>query len=244
MNPEFWRKRWQEKRIGFNQSAANPLLVEYIKHLDLSAGSRIFVPLCGKSIDMAWLAAQGYDVVGVELVETAVQDFFVEQNIQYTISQHVENPAITCYQGQLIEGEERRTITLWVADIFTLTPTDIGPIDAVYDKAALIALPADMRKKYSEQIRQLSGNVNKSVSVDSIDNNVAPQLLMTLNYDQSKKNGPPFSISGEQLQQYYGSHYQMCELANVPTVIGSAPDLKVTEHAWLLSHKQISLRSD
>ena len=96
MNPEFWRKRWQEKRIGFNQSAANPLLVEYIKHLNLSAGSRIFVPLCGKSIDMAWLAAQGYDVVGVELVETAVQDFFVEQNIQYTISQHVENPAITC----------------------------------------------------------------------------------------------------------------------------------------------------
>ncbi|MFP3489445.1 hypothetical protein R0K20_17785, partial [Staphylococcus sp. SIMBA_130] len=93
----------------------------------------------------------------------------------------------------LIEGEERRTITLWVADIFMLTPTDVGPIDAVYDKAALIALPADMRTKYSEQIRQLSGKVNRTVSVDSIDNNVAPQLLMTLNYDQSKKNGPPFS---------------------------------------------------
>jgi len=241
MNPEFWHKRWREKRIGFNQSAANPLLVEYIKHLDLSPGNRIFVPLCGKSIDMAWLAAQGYDVVGVELVETAVQDFFVEQNIQPVVSRHVENPAITCYQGSLpsrVSGQPSvQTITLWVADIFALTPTVIGPIDAVYDKAALIALPTDMQPQYSEHIRQLSGNVNKSVRVDSIDNNVAPQLLITLNYDQSKKAGPPFSISEEQLQQYYGSHYQICELANVPTIIGSAPDLLVTEHAWLLSHK-------
>ncbi|MEZ7503338.1 thiopurine S-methyltransferase [Psychrobacter sp. Arc29] len=220
MNPEFWHKRWQEKRIGFNQSAVNPLLTEYIDHLDLAAGSRIFVPLCGKSIDMVWLAAQGYDVVGVELVETAVQAFFAEQNIQPTVSQHAENPDIKCYQGQLVDGEEQRTITLWVADIFALTSTDIGTIDAIYDKAALIALPADMRPDYSAQIRKVSDN--------------APQLLITLNYDQSKKDGPPFSINHEQVQQYYGSHYQLCELASEPASIGSAPDLKVTEHIWLL----------
>jgi thiopurine S-methyltransferase len=235
MNPEFWYKRWQEKRIGFNQSAVNPLLIEYFNHLNLPAGSSVFVPLCGKSIDMVWLAAQGYDVVGVELVETAVQEFFAEQNIQPTVSQHAENPAIKCYQGQLpnqISGHPSvQTITLWVADIFALTPTDIGSIGAVYDKAALIALPADMRTKYSEQIRQLSGNVNK------VDSKAAPQLLVTLNYDQSKKDGPPFSINGKQLQQYYGSHYQICELASEPASIGSAPDLTVTEHVWLLSNK-------
>lgn len=107
MTPEFWHKRWQEKRIGFNQSAVNPLLTEYIDHLDLAVGSRIFVPLCGKSIDMVWLAAQGYDVVGVELVETAVQEFFAEQNIQSIVSQHAENPDIKCYQGQLINGENQ-----------------------------------------------------------------------------------------------------------------------------------------
>jgi thiopurine S-methyltransferase len=220
MNPEFWHKRWQEKRIGFNQSAVNPLLTEYINHLDLAAGSRVFVPLCGKSIDMVWLAAQGYDVVGVELVETAVQEFFAEQNIQPIVSQHAENPDIKYYQGQLVDDEEQQTITLWVADIFALTSTDIGTIDAIYDKAALIALPADMRPDYSEQIRKVSDN--------------APQLLITLNYDQSKKDGPPFSINSEQLQQYYGSHYQLCELSSEPASIGSAPNLKVTEHIWLL----------
>ena len=220
MNPEFWHKRWQEKRIGFNQSAVNPLLTEYIDHLDLAVGSRIFVPLCGKSIDMVWLAAQGYDVVGVELVETAVQAFFAEQNIQPIVSQHVEKPDIKCYQGQLVDGDEQRTITLWAADIFALTSTDLGTIDAIYDKAALIALPADMRPDYSEQIRKVSDN--------------APQLLITLNYDQSKKDGPPFSINHEQVQQYYGSHYQICKLASEPSSIGSAPNLKVTEHIWLL----------
>ncbi|KRU22445.1 thiopurine S-methyltransferase [Psychrobacter piscatorii] len=220
MTPEFWHKRWQEKRIGFNQSAVNPLLTEYIDHLDLAVGSRIFVPLCGKSIDMVWLAAQGYDVVGVELVETAVQEFFAEQNIQPIVSQHVENPDIKCYQGQLVDGDEQRTITLWAADIFALTSTDLGTIDAIYDKAALIALPADMRPDYSEQIRKVSDN--------------APQLLITLNYDQSKKDGPPFSINSQQLQQYYGSHYQICKLASEPSSIGSMPDLKVTEQVWLL----------
>lgn len=219
MNPEFWQKRWQEKRIGFNQSEVNPLLIKCWSALNVPTGSRIFVPLCGKSIDMVWLAAQGCDVVGVELVESAVQEFFAEQNIEPSVHQPVENPAIKCYQGQLVNNE--RSITLWVTDIFALTAKDIGSINAVYDKAALIALPADTRSGYSEQIRKISGN--------------APQLLITLNYDQSKKDGPPFSINGEQVQQYYGNHYQMTELASEPASIGSMPELVVTEHVWLLS---------
>lgn len=227
MNPEFWHKRWQEGRIGFNQSMVNPLLTEYFNRLNLTAGSRIFVPLCGKSIDMVWLATQGYDVVGVELVETAVQAFFAEQNIEPTVYQQADNPAIRYYQGQL----SGQTITLWAANIFALTAKDIGSIDAIYDKAALIALPADMRMKYSEEVRKLSSDTSK---VDGANNEITPQLLLTLNYDQCKKNGPPFSINSEQLQQYYGSHYQLCELASEPASIGSAPDLKVTEHIWLL----------
>lgn len=217
MNPEFWQNRWQEKRIGFNQSEASPLLIKHWSELNLPAGSRIFVPLCGKSIDMVWLASQGYDVIGVELVESAVQAFFNEQNIKPTVFQHAENPAITCYQGQLL-GQK---VELWVADIFALTAENIEIVDAVYDKAALIALPADMRSNYSEQLRKISGN--------------APQLLITLNYDQSKKDGPPFSINHEQVQQYYGSHYQIAELASEPASIGSMPELTVSEQVWLLS---------
>lgn len=216
MNAEFWHSRWQEKRIGFNQSAVNPLLINYFKQLNLPAGSRVFVPLCGKSIDMAWLAAQGYDVVGVELVETAVQEFFTEQNISPTVHQYLDNPAIKYYQGQL----SGQIITLWVADIFALSSDHIGSVNAVYDKAALIALPADMRVQYSAQMYQLSAN--------------APQFIITLTYDQSKKAGPPFSISSEQIQQYYGNHYKICELASEPTSIGSAPELTVSEHVWLL----------
>lgn len=216
MNAEFWHSRWQEKRIGFNQSAVNPLLINYFKQLNLPAGSRVFVPLCGKSIDMAWLAAQGYDVVGVELVETAVQEFFTEQNISPTVHQHADNPAIKYYQGQL----SGQIITLWVADIFALSSDHIGSVNAVYDKAALIALPADMRVQYSAQMYQLSAN--------------APQFIITLTYDQSKKAGPPFSISSEQIQQYYGDNYHISELTSEPTSIGSAPELTVSEHVWLL----------
>lgn len=218
MNPEFWQTRWQEKRIGFNQSEINPLLMKYWSDLNLPIDSHVFVPLCGKSIDMVWLLSQGYDVIGVELVESAVQEFFAEQNIEPTVHQHLENPAIKCYQGKLEDDE--RNITLWVADIFALTAKDLGNVDAVYDKAALIALPVDMRSDYSEQIRKISGN--------------APQLLITLNYDQSKKDEPPFSVSSEQVQQYYGSHYQLIELASEPASIGFAPELKVTERVWLL----------
>ncbi|GAA0803420.1 thiopurine S-methyltransferase [Psychrobacter piscatorii] len=216
MNPEFWHNRWQEKHTGFHQSEVNPLLIKYWSKLNLPAGSRVFVPLCGKSIDMIWLAAQGYDIVGVELVESAVKEFFSENRILHTIINHPHNPNIKYYHWQ----HENQKIEILVADIFSLSIEDIDYIDAVYDRAALIALPADMRPDYSEQIRKVSDN--------------APQLLITLNYDQSKKDGPPFSINGEQLQQYYGNHYQLCELASESSSIGSAPDLNVTEHVWLL----------
>jgi len=220
MNPEFWQSRWQEGRIGFHKSEFNPLLIKYFNHLNLPAGSRVLVPLCGKSIDMVWLAAQGYEVVGVELVESAVQEFFVEQNISPTIHQHADNPAIKYYQGQLAE----QTITLWVADIFALKAADIGDIDAIYDRAALIALPTDMRPKYSEQVIKLSTNT--------------PQLLLTLNYDQNEWAGPPFSISNEQVQQYYSVHYQITELESEPSTLNANPEMTVTEHVWLLNNKR------
>ena len=219
MNPEFWHERWQDKRIGFNQPKVNPLLIKYFSHLKLPKGSRVFAPLCGKSIDMLWLAEQGYEVVGIELVESAVQEFFAEQNILPTVNEHVDDSAIKCYQSQF----KGQTITLWVADIFALSATDVGSIDAVYDRAALIAMPPDMQPQYSEQVTILSNN--------------APQLLLTLNYDQNEWAGPPFSISHEQVQQYYSPHYQITELEGEPSTLNANPDMAVTEHVWLLEQK-------
>ena len=223
MNSKFWQQRWQEGRIGFHKSDVNPELIKHFSTLALPIGSQVLVPLCGKSVDMVWLAHAGYDVVGIELVESAVQAFFAEQNIMPTITEFTsaaDRSPLKRYQGQLAG----QTISLWVADIFALSPTAIGDIDAVYDRAALIALPADMRPDYSKQIYKLSNN--------------APQLLITLNYDQSKKDGPPFSISQEQLQQYYDANYEIIELESQSSTLNSAAELSVTEHVWLLSKNQ------
>ena len=219
MNPEFWQARWQEKRIGFNQPEVNPILIKYFADLNLPIGSRVLVPLCGKSIDMIWLAAQGYDVIGIELVESAVQEFFIDQDIAYTITEHDKHLNIKCYQGKILE----QRITLWVADIFALNSDDIGHVDAVYDRAALIAMPAELRTQYSQQVINLSHN--------------ASQLLLTLNYDQNERAGPPFSISLEQIQQYYSAHYDIYELEGEPSTLNAAPEMSVTEQVWLLSQK-------
>ncbi|MBB3107831.1 thiopurine S-methyltransferase [Psychrobacter luti] len=222
MNSKFWQQRWQEGRIGFHQSDVNLQLIKYFSTLALPIGSRVLVPLCGKSVDMVWLARAGYDVIGIELVESAVQAFFDEQNITPIITEFTSNfdeSTLKRYQGQLAG----QTISLWVADIFALSSTAIGDIAAVYDRAALIALPADVRPDYSEQIYKLSNN--------------APQLLITLNYEQSKKDGPPFSISQEQLKHYYDANYEIIELENQSSILNSASELSVTEHVWLLSKR-------
>ena len=220
MDSKFWQQRWQDGRIGFHKSNVNPQLTEYFSELAVPISGQVLVPLCGKSVDMVWLAHAGYDVVGVELVETAVQAFFAEQKVIPTITEFksaTDNAILKRYQGQLAG----QTITLWAADIFALSATDIGEINAVYDRAALIALPATMRTDYSAQIVKLS--------------NHAPQLLITLNYDQSKKDGPPFSISQQQLQQYYDTDYKIIELENQSSTLNTASELAVTEQVWLLN---------
>ena len=219
MNAEFWHNRWQEKRIGFHQPDVNPLLAKYFTQLNLPANSRIFAPLCGKSVDMIWLAKQGFDIVGIELVESAVQAFFIENDISYTIKPHSKNSNIKCYQGTL----SGQTIALWAADIFTLTSHDIGHVDAVYDRAALIAMPPELRLQYSQQVCSLSQN--------------SPQLLLTLNYDQNERAGPPFSISPEQIQQYYSAYYQIYQLEEESSILNAAPEMAVTEPVWLLKKK-------
>ena len=220
MDSKFWQQRWQDGRIGFHKSNVNPQLTEYFSELAVPISGQVLVPLCGKSVDMVWLAHAGYDVVGVELVETAVQAFFVEQKVIPTITEFTSatvNAILKRYQGQLAG----QTITLWAADIFAISAIDIGEINAVYDRAALIALPATMRTDYSAQIVKLS--------------NHAPQLLITLNYDQSKKDGPPFSISQQQLQQYYDTDYKIIELENQSSTLNTASELAVTEQVWLLN---------
>lgn len=191
MEHAFWQGKWNRREIGFHQSEAHPYLIRFLPQFDLHRGARILVPLCGKSLDMCWMLAEGYKVVGVELVETAVIEFFEEIGVTPNITKDGDH---TRYAAEAID--------IWVGDIFTLTPQQIGPVDFIYDRAALVALPKEMTAEYASQLIILSGG--------------APQMLIGFEYDQAKMEGPPFALSDAEIQSYYGQSYETTELARMP----------------------------
>lgn len=169
MEPAFWHKRWADNQIGFHQLQVNPYLQAHWPALGLAVGAQVLVPLCGKSLDLLWLAAQGYRVLGVELSRRAVEDFFVEHGLVAEVSQRGAFEVWRC-------GE----IELWCGDIFALRAEDVAGCTGLYDRAALIALPPRMRERYMALLDDLPA--------------IGKGLLVTLDYDQSLIDGPPFSV--------------------------------------------------
>lgn len=196
MDAEFWHQRWRDGLIGFHLNETNPNLPEWYGRLGLAAGQRIFVPLCGKSLDLRWLEEQGLDVIGVELNELAVRSFFEENELE---------PEVVSVNDH--DRWSAGNITILHANIFDLEPDDIGPVDAVYDRAALIALPPAMRPDYAEKMSWL-------VPGD------APQLLITLEYPQHQMSGPPFSVSAREVEELYGNRYRVERLALIDLLSG------------------------
>ncbi|MDF1678812.1 MAG: thiopurine S-methyltransferase, partial [Legionellaceae bacterium] len=170
MDNHYWLNKWEKDDIGFNQPKAHPLLVEHFDILKIAASGRIFVPLCGKSIDMLWLLGRGYQVVGIELSEVACKAFFAEHQLSFKVTEHQH---IKCYAGE--------HITLICGDFFELTQETLGSIDAVYDRAALIALPEPMRKRYVAHLLRLIPAHAKA-------------LLISLSYNPKEMTGPPFPV--------------------------------------------------
>ncbi|HEU4733334.1 MAG TPA: thiopurine S-methyltransferase [Kofleriaceae bacterium] len=173
---EDWLARWRDGRIGFHEGRPNTLLEHHAARL--AGCRRVLVPLCGKSEDLALLAAQGHEVVGVELAEPAVRAFFDEHGLV---------PVVTA-RGPFVEYRAG-TITLLAGDMFATTPELVGPIDAFYDRAALIALPPELRPRYVEQVRSLAPG--------------GSGLVITLEYDQSLMTGPPFAVLEPELRALY-----------------------------------------
>lgn len=171
---EDWIARWRDGRIGFHEGHANAFLDRHIARL--AGCRRVLVPLCGKTEDLAFLAARGHTVVGVELAEQAVREFFAS---------HALVPSIVA-RGALVEYTAG-AITLLVGDVFATTPEVVGPVDALYDRAALIALPADLRPRYVAHLRTLLPAS-------------APALVITLEYDQQLMTGPPFAVLASELR--------------------------------------------
>lgn len=182
MEADFWLQRWQENNIGFHLDEVNPLLIQHFRSLRVTPPARIFVPLCGKSVDMIWLRAQGYDVVAVEISPRAVADFFREQQLTATCL-HIDG--LTLWQ---VDG-----LQIWCADFFALEAGQLGHVDATYDRAALIAMPPDMRPTYVRHLLDVT--------------RTAPQMLITLDYPQIQMAGPPFAVDGSEVARLYGEHY-------------------------------------
>lgn len=191
MEIEFWRQRWLEKQIGFHLDEVNAYLLKYWPALDLDKNSTVFVPLCGKSKDLLWLAEQGYHVIGVECSELAVSAFFNEHQLSYKV---VDNQFHKHYISNSVN------IELLHGDFFDMDKVLLDTVDAVFDRASLIALPADMRQLY---VDKLADSLSTKTSI----------LLITLEYDQNKMSGPPFSVSAEEVNALYASSFDIQLLA-------------------------------
>lgn len=209
MEANFWHAKWANNEIGFHQDEVNPLLREHFDRLALAAGSRLFVPLCGKTRDIAWLLAAGYRVAGAELSRLAVEQLFAELGVAPQIEQ----------AGPLIRFTAE-DLDLYVGDIFELAAGELGPVDAVYDRAALVALPEAMRQRYADHLAALTDR--------------ARQLLIAYDYDQSLQNGPPFSVAADEVRHLYGPYYELALLASTEVAGGLRGKCPATEHVWLL----------
>jgi thiopurine S-methyltransferase len=197
MDAKFWHERWERGEIGFHQPDYHPALLRYWPSLRLPRISRVFVPLCGRSLDMIWLAGQGHPILGVELSPVAVEGFF--DHSTWTVAPRKRGPFASYAMGpyEILQG-----------DFFDLTPELTGGIDAFYDRAALVALPPDMRGRYAARMAELLAPGDTG-------------LLLTLEYDQALMSGPPFSVPAGEVHELFDGHFDVELLSREDTLAAS-----------------------
>jgi len=187
MKINFWNERWEQNEIGFHQSIVSPHLVNYWPSM-VSDQAKVFVPLCGKSLDLLWLMEHGHQVVGAECSALAVDSFFKGNNLQHEKS-----------ADKFFSVYKNAHITLFQGDYFHLSKSYLADVKYVFDRAALIALPEEMRRRYSAHMIQLLSTG-------------AQILLITLAYDQQLMQGPPFSVSEEEVNKLFSVDFSITKL--------------------------------
>ncbi len=210
MDADYWHKKWSQNDIGFHQDDFNALMVKHFGGLDLRDGAHVFVPLCGKTRDIAWLLQEGFRVTGAELSQTAVEDLFADLSLTPVVTQ----------DGALLRFATPELV-VFVGDIFDVTQHALGAVDAIYDRAALVALPADVRARYAKHLIAVTEG--------------ATQFVLTFTYDQTTMNGPPFSITADMIVDLYDQHYAL-KLVDERAVPGKGLKGRTpaTEVAWEL----------
>ena len=193
MDRSFWLERWADDQIGFHRTDFNPLLVKYWSELGVTQGSSVLVPLCGKSQDMRYLESLGHQVLGVEFSEKAVRAYFEESDESFQVSVGFY---LSCYSG-----EHTR---IYQGDFFDVHVPDILGIRGVYDRGALIALPPETRVKYVDHLLRI---IPEHAHI----------LLITLEYDQSKVAGPPFSVPTSEVASLFEEHARCSCIGSIET---------------------------
>ena len=213
MESGYWHDKWATGKIAFHRDDPNPVLMAHMGRLAPAPGARVFVPLCGKTRDIGWLLARGHRVCGAELSEAAIGQLFEDLGVEPT--RRTDGPLIR-YRAEGIE--------IHVGDILALDRAALGPVDAVYDRAALVALPEGMRARYAAHLSALTGG--------------ARQLLVCYDYDQTAMDGPPFSVDEAQVRQFYGDGYDVALLSREPVPGGLKGRCAAHEDVWLLEKRE------
>jgi len=188
MDPTFWRERWQNKDIGFHQPAIHEMLQRHWPQMRLGAGGQVFVPLCGKSLDMVWLAEQGHRVIGAELSEIAIDEFFAERGLE---------PTARTLGNFVVKSAD--AYELWCGDIFEMTADTLADVAAVYDRAALVAIPPELQDRYAAKLKEVVPAA-------------CPILLVALDYEQPQMQGPPFAVPRAQVDRLFSDSHTISEL--------------------------------
>lgn len=195
---QHWLDRWKEDRIGFHETRVNRHLQKWFPRVAPAAGSSVFLPLCGKALDIQWCAQQGYRVIGIELSRIAIDAFFAENAIEFE-----------CHEGERFNRFEAHNITLLQGDFFALTAADLQHCRLVYDRAALIAMEGDDRLRYYDHML--------SILPEGCD-----MLLISLEYDQAEMRGPPFSVPTDEIMQHYRDAFTV-QLLESNSIIDERP---------------------
>ena len=198
MQADFWLERWRQGQIGWHQPEFHPALLKYWPALGVEPSQRVFVPLCGRSLDMIWLARRGHPVLGVELSPIAAAEFFGHESLSASQSQAGRFIRHAAGRYEILQG-----------DFFDLSPANAGVIGAWYDRAALIALPPDLRARYAEGMAALLAPGTRG-------------LLITAEYPQERMSGPPFAVMEGEVRALFDPGFEV-ELLERQDVIGGNP---------------------
>ena len=203
MEADFWHEKWEADSIGFHQARPNKHLQQWWPEAEIAQNSEVFVPLCGKSLDMLWLHEQGYKVTGIELSQKAIESFFEENDLSF--ERHTDGPFEAFSGTGKAEG-----IKLLAGDFFALTADHCCDVSAVYDRASLIAMNDDLRPQYAQQLAAIlpAGSIS---------------LLLVIDYDTSKMQGPPFPVPAPMVTKLFTKNFDIQELAHYsgPEYVGN-----------------------